>query len=122
MQAEKVIIRMTESTIFGMGLVYHAVVKNYDDKLSSRLKKIYLDTLEYMVSNAQPVIIKKEIPGLIVDFAVKKLTDPSNEVRKSAINLLKSLKKQGYEDRIKVCMNEEKSFKESYLKELGFGD
>jgi NAD-specific glutamate dehydrogenase len=119
MQAEKVIIRMTESTIFGMGLVYHAVVKNYDDKLSSRLKKIYLDTLEYMVSNAQPAVIKKEIPGLIVDFAVKKLTDPSNEVRKSAINLLKSLKKQGYEDRIKVCMNEEKSFKESYLKELG---
>ena len=95
MQAEKVIIRMHQSLIFGTSLIYHTIVKTYDDKLTSKLKKIYLDTLEYMISNSQGSI-KNQIPPIIVDFTVKKLNDASNQVRKSAIRLLKSLKKCGY--------------------------
>jgi hypothetical protein len=77
MQAEKVIIRMQESSIFGILLIYHSIIKAYDDRITSKLKKIYLDTLEYIVTNSQGSI-KNTLPQTIVDFGVKKLGDPSN--------------------------------------------
>jgi len=74
------------------------------------MKRIYLDTLEYMISNSQGTV-KGQIPPTIVDFAVKKVRDSSGEVRKSAVSLLKTLKKHGFEDRVNICLSEEKGFK-----------
>ncbi len=68
---------MQESSIFGVLLIYHAIIKAYDDRLTSKLKKIYLDNLEYIVTNSQGPI-KNTLPQTIVDFGVKKLGDPSN--------------------------------------------
>lgn len=62
--------------------------------MSSKLKKVYLDTLELAVSNSKN--IKNEIPVSVVNFVIKRLEDPNNEVRKSSISLLKALKNQGY--------------------------
>jgi hypothetical protein len=36
---------MMESTIFGFNTIYGSIVRNYSDKLSPKLKKIYLDNL-----------------------------------------------------------------------------
>ena len=36
---------MIQSEVYGCGLIYNAIVKKFDDKLSSKLKKVYIDTL-----------------------------------------------------------------------------
>jgi hypothetical protein len=44
---------MVDSLVFGMSLCYSSLVKEYNSKVSkksNKIKKIILDTLEYMVS------------------------------------------------------------------------
>lgn len=110
---------MIDSPIFGRFTIYHAIVKAYSDKVSSKLKSIYLQNLSLIINkgnNNNNINInqnsninknnnsnykgdnkeKHNIPFTIVDFTVKKVHDPNNEVRKCAINLLKTLKNSGY--------------------------
>jgi len=67
---------MIDSPIFGAQIIYNSIHRAYSEKLSSKIKIIYLQNLEYMVSKYG--INSNSIPLTICDFIIKKTADPSN--------------------------------------------
>ena len=55
----------------------------------------------------------------MVDFALKAANDQDADVRKSAIDLIKSVKMRGGKDRLDNMLIESKVFKKSLAKQLG---
>jgi hypothetical protein len=81
---------MIDSPVFGAQIIYNSIHRAYNDKLPPKIKIVYLQNLEYMISKHG--INNNGIPFTICDFAIKKSADPNNEVRKAVLNLLKSIK------------------------------
>jgi hypothetical protein len=48
-QAEKTLLRIIESEIFGVNLCYQTISKSYNHKVNPKIRKIKIQNIEYMV-------------------------------------------------------------------------
>lgn len=96
--AEKTILRIIDSPIFGCALCYNALIKSYPEKTTPKIRRTKLEQIEYMVERYG--VGEGAVPYSVAEFALRAAGDPDADVRKSANGLGKLVKERGGKQRL----------------------
>ena len=113
--AEKTILRIINSSVFGVHACYNGLIRNYPEKGNPRLRKIRLENLMHLVEKYG--IGEHEVPHSIVEFALRAANDPEAEVRKSAVDLAKVIKGKGGKQKLESLLADSR-IKHSLAKQI----
>ncbi len=72
--AEKIVLRMIESSVIGVHACYSGIIKTYPDKGASKLKKVRLQNLIHLVEKYG--VGEGAVPMSVADFSLKAGGDP----------------------------------------------
>lgn len=114
--AEKTLLRIIESSLFGVPICYSAILKSYSEKVTPKIRKIKLQDIQYMVEKYG--VGDNAVPLTVVDFALRAANDQDADVRKSAITLAKAVKMRGGKERLDSMLNDSMGVKSSVVKQL----
>lgn len=114
--AEKTLLRIIDSPLFGVALCYSALLKSFPEKTSAKIRRTKIEQVEYMVERYG--VGEGAVPLSVADFALRAAGDQDAEVRKSAIGLGKAIKQRGGKQRMESLLMESSGVKNSVAKQL----
>lgn len=114
--AEKTLLRIIESPLFGVALCYSALLKSYPEKAAPKIRRTKIEQIEFMVERYG--VGEGGVPYSVAEFALRAANDQDSDVRKSAINLARAVKQRGGKQRLDSLLMDSSGVKASIAKQL----